>query len=323
MMCGAALLETHADACVLQLCWQAAAGAQAPAGGAAHQRAGCGSGRAEHGQRNSPAGTCGAVAAQGECWWGSQFQANCNAHLVNALVISAPAPSAPAYSSHQVLGRVEPGGSLPLPQDWRADNKQLQFRPLLQEQQQQQPGSAQAVPPSHAWSYGVSNGQQAVVLAAMEDGASRLLCCPTLGSAEAADAVPVAAAGAVTAAATLSPRKAAAAAPSCWFSALCEATELPLQVCAWWWLCSCPSNGPAARELLTCCAPICVLHLPPPLPSHRVALTRSLTGWSRRSRPSLCATTCQWQPTMRCGSDLHAAAARCCGSGGGWRAAPA
>lgn len=133
---------------------------------------------------------------------------------------------------------MQPGGSMPLPQDWKADNKQLQVRPLLlQQQQQQQPqgrppspqgaGDAAAVP-SHAWSYGVSGGQQSLLLTSMEDGASRLLCCPTLGVQKA----PEEAAAAATAGtgSVISPRSAAAAAPACWFTVMCEASELPLQV---------------------------------------------------------------------------------------------
>jgi len=138
----------------------------------------------------------------------------------------------------QVLGQVQPGGSLPLPQDWKADNKQLQVRPLLLQQQQQQQqgrppspqgaGDAAAVP-SHAWSYGVSGGQQSLLLTSMEDGASRLLCCPTLGVQKAPEEAAAAAAAAGTGS-VISPRSAAAAAPACWFTVMCEASELPLQV---------------------------------------------------------------------------------------------
>lgn len=142
----------------------------------------------------------------------------------------------------QVLGQVQPGGSLPLPQDWKSDNKQLQIRPLLQHQQQQQRGrspsptstaaaAAAEDAPSHAWSYGVSSGQQSVLLASLEDGASRLLCCPTLGTQRAPDEAAAASATAVGATGSvISPRSAAAAAPACWFTAVAEASELLLQV---------------------------------------------------------------------------------------------
>jgi hypothetical protein len=129
----------------------------------------------------------------------------------------------------QVLGRVEPGSSLPLPQDWRADNKQLQLRPVLL--QAAAPAPADDLP-SHAWSYGVSSGQHSVQLASMEDGGSRLLCCTALGqpAEEAAAAGPAGSRGSSRAPTpSSSPRKAAAAAPSCWFSTCCEASELVLQ----------------------------------------------------------------------------------------------
>lgn len=139
----------------------------------------------------------------------------------------------------RILGQVSPGGSLPLPQDWRADNKQLQIRPLLLPQQQQQRGRSPSPtaaahgpaedPPSHAWSYGVSSGQQSVLLASLEDGASRLLCCPTLGVQKAPDDTQ-GGAGQGASGAGISPRSAAAAAPACWFTAVSEATELSLQV---------------------------------------------------------------------------------------------
>jgi hypothetical protein len=120
---------------------------------------------------------------------------------------------------------VEPGGSLPLPQDWRADNKQLQLRPVLL------PAAASGAVddlPSHAWSYGVSSGQHSVQLASMEDGASRLLCCKALGQ-PAELAGPAGSSSSRAATPSSSPRKAAAAAPSCWFSTSCEASELVLQ----------------------------------------------------------------------------------------------
>lgn len=134
-----------------------------------------------------------------------------------------------------MLGQVQPGGSLPLPQDWKSDNKQLQIRPLLQSQQQRgrspSPTSAAAEDtPSHAWSYGVSSGQQSVLLASLEDGASRLLCCPTLGVQKTPDEAEGTAAAGGTSGAVVSPRRAAAAAPACWFTAMAEASELPLQV---------------------------------------------------------------------------------------------
>jgi hypothetical protein len=142
----------------------------------------------------------------------------------------------------QVLGQVQPGGSLPLPQDWKSDKKQLQIRPLLQHQQQQQQRGRSPSPtsttsaaaeeaPSHAWSYGVSSGQQSVLLPSLEDGASRLLCCPTLGTQRAPDEASAASAAAVGATGSvISPRSAAAAAPACWFTAVAEASELLLQV---------------------------------------------------------------------------------------------
>lgn len=126
-----------------------------------------------------------------------------------------------------MLGRVEPGGSLPLPGDWRSDNKQLQLRPVLA------PHSAPAAAdelPSHAWSYGVSSGQSSVALASMEDGGSRLLCCKALGQPGEEPTAPGASSSSSRAATpSSSPRKAAAAAPSCWFSTACEASELVLQ----------------------------------------------------------------------------------------------
>jgi hypothetical protein len=124
----------------------------------------------------------------------------------------------------QVLGRVNPGGILPLPQGWRIDNKQLQLRPVLALPSGQD--GAQPSAPSHAWSYGVANGQHSISLASMEDGASRLLCCRALGVPEARSED---AADARDGRCMLSPRKAAAAAPSMWFSTTCDANELVLQ----------------------------------------------------------------------------------------------
>lgn len=125
-----------------------------------------------------------------------------------------------------MLGRVGPGGSLPLPQDWRSDNKQLQLRPVLLDKQDlgtaSEAGSAYL--PSHAWSYGVSNGQHSVQLASMEDGGSRLLCCKALGDPDQEASSTTGSEGG-----GLSPRRAAAAAPSCWFSTMCDASELVLQ----------------------------------------------------------------------------------------------
>lgn len=164
-----------------------------------------------------------------------------NVHLLFVCGIVPPVTMCPALlcpCSLQVLGHVQPGGSLPLPQDWRADNKQLQIRPVLQEQQQagRLPASPSRSPsqtvstdlPSHAWSYGVSGGQQSVLLPSMEDGASRLLCCPTLGVQKAPDEP--ASTQEASAGGAISPRRAAAAAPACWFTTVCEATELSLQV---------------------------------------------------------------------------------------------
>jgi hypothetical protein len=146
-------------------------------------------------------------------------------------------PAVFVYHNHQqVLGQVQPGGSLPLPQDWKSDNKQLQIRPLLLLQQQQRHRSpsptatAAEDTPSHAWSYGVSSGQQSVLLPSLEDGASRLLCCPTLGVQRSPDAPPPASAAAGASGGVISPRSAAAAAPSCWFTVMADATELSLQV---------------------------------------------------------------------------------------------
>jgi hypothetical protein len=162
-----------------------------------------------------------------------------------------------------VLGQVEPGGSLPLPQDWRADNKQLQIRPLLlpQQQQQQQRGrspsptgstTTPADAPSHAWSYGVSSGQQSVLLSSLEDGASRLLCCPTLGVQEAPDEPEV---GATGPGSMVSPRRAAAAAPACWFTAISDASELSLQVSV------CP-NYPSCENVHGHCLDVSVSEVP-------------------------------------------------------------
>lgn len=129
-------------------------------------------------------------------------------------------------SPAQILGRIEPGGTLPLPQNWRSDNKQLQLRPLLPEPYTPDLSSSQSAEiPSHAWSYGVSNGQHSVQLASLEDGASRLLSCKTLGQT----ADDLGTADPHQAGAAMSPRKAASAAPSCWISTTCEATELVLQ----------------------------------------------------------------------------------------------
>ncbi|KAF6249695.1 hypothetical protein COO60DRAFT_940688 [Scenedesmus sp. NREL 46B-D3] len=115
-----------------------------------------------------------------------------------------------------------------MPQDWRADNKQLQLRPVLHPAAL--PAGADGLP-SHAWSYGVSSGQHSVQLASMEDGSSRLLCCTGLGqpAGEAPAPGPASSSSSGAPAPSSSPIKAAAAAPSCWFSTCCEASELVLQ----------------------------------------------------------------------------------------------
>lgn len=105
----------------------------------------------------------------------------------------------------QVLGRAAPGEALPLPLGWSAPGRQLQLRPVLpvrgaagaadqQAQQEQgaeqtaegqQPaeeeGELQAV---HDWSHGTSGGQHTVKLDCLDEGITRLVCCPSLGATQ-------------------------------------------------------------------------------------------------------------------------------------------
>ena len=96
--------------------------------------------------------------------------------------------------TRRVLGVVEPGGRLPLPLNWQKDSsmrsKQLQVRPVLAARAGEVGASEVAVVaavggPSHSWSYGGSAGHHSVMLSGMEDGGTRLLCCKSLGGADA------------------------------------------------------------------------------------------------------------------------------------------
>lgn len=105
----------------------------------------------------------------------------------------------------QVLGRAAPGEALPLPLGWSAPGRQLQLRPVLpvrgaagaadQQAQQEQgaeetaegqrpaeeEGELQAV---HDWSHGASGGQHTVKLDCLDEGITRLVCCPSLGATQ-------------------------------------------------------------------------------------------------------------------------------------------
>ncbi|KAK9834254.1 hypothetical protein WJX81_000411 [Elliptochloris bilobata] len=113
-----------------------------------------------------------------------------------------------------VLGVVQPGACLPLPYGWRTCGKQLVVRPVPEE----------GKTPAHTWSLGASNGEHALRLDTLEEGATRLLACPALRPApppgadapSAAEAAAAARGGAASAASAL-------AAATVWLSAVVEA----------------------------------------------------------------------------------------------------
>lgn len=104
----------------------------------------------------------------------------------------------------QVLGRAAPGEALPLPLGWNAPGRQLQLRPVLpvngaapEEPQPAQPAAAEAAKgaqqeeqeadkegpqlrAAHDWSYGTSDGRATVKLDGLDEGITRLICCPAL-----------------------------------------------------------------------------------------------------------------------------------------------
>lgn len=98
----------------------------------------------------------------------------------------------------QVLGRAAPGEALPLPLGWSAPGRQLQLRPVLpvgtsaeagaDEQKNEQTEGAEdqqqqdALQAAHDWSHGASDGRHTVKLDSLDDGTTRLICCPSLGT---------------------------------------------------------------------------------------------------------------------------------------------
>ena len=113
----------------------------------------------------------------------------------------------------QVLGRAAPGEALPLPLGWSAPGKQLQLRPVLpvaapasgggsaeaapaaEQQQKEEPQEgqlpeaeggqaerAQVLQAVHDWSHGTSGGWHTVALDSLNEGITRLVCCPALRS---------------------------------------------------------------------------------------------------------------------------------------------
>lgn len=123
-------------------------------------------------------------------------------------------------TSRQVLGRAAPGEALPLPLGWSKPGRQLQLRPVLPVngparagEHEQQQGSAQGVEQEqqhaagrgapadaqgqpagegereeeeghlhavHDWSHGTADGRHTLKLDSMDEGITRLVCCPSL-----------------------------------------------------------------------------------------------------------------------------------------------
>lgn len=114
----------------------------------------------------------------------------------------------PVLTKRQLLGRAAPGEALPLPLGWNAAGRQLQLRPVLPapaatagvstgegEKGRQQEGAAQQgqgkvedeepeqeLQALHGWSFGTADGRHTLKLDSLDEGITRLVCCPTLGN---------------------------------------------------------------------------------------------------------------------------------------------
>lgn len=106
----------------------------------------------------------------------------------------------------EILGRAAPGEALPLPLGWSAQGRQLQLRPVLPagaaagggaeqqgaaasetvgqqgQQKQKHEDEEEELRAVHDWSRGTSDGRHTLKLDGLDDGITRLVCCPSLGT---------------------------------------------------------------------------------------------------------------------------------------------
>eukprot|EP00887_Chlorella_sp_A99_P001951 scaffold18.g1951.t1 len=107
------------------------------------------------------------------------------AALVARTAGSTERQAAPAVHSRKVVGVVEPGALLPLPLGWDHPGRQLQLRPVLSHAEDiaasgsglEGVESAAAGQAAYNWSASPAGGQQTLLLDAMDESITRLVCC--------------------------------------------------------------------------------------------------------------------------------------------------